>query len=156
VNLDPVALAEQAMAATRSTIRTAVEDMLTKPHHVLIYPEGQDELGHLAMEGLAHVMVTDLQESNPSLDNFVILDSPANDGWDRIAPTVDVMTSADLKPGYLHRSQSIIAFGPQFLRSKVVRPLMRSANRFYAAIPDGPEAEELIERVHPLRQVVIL
>lgn len=152
---EALALAEQAILATRETVTSAVEEMVTQPRHVLLYSEGQEDMAHLAIQGVAKALVETILHSNPSLDNIVVLDS-SEDGWSEVSPALDVTVEDELLPGFLHRSQSIIAFGSEFLHHSVVQPIARNATRFYAALQDGPEAEALIERVHPLREVVIL
>jgi len=152
---DAAELAAQALAAIRVNVDHAVEEMLSLPRHVLVYPEGQDDLAHLALEGVTSAIVQTIQFSNPALDNIVVLDSLDRD-WADVSPVLEVSDGSDLMPGYLHPSQTIVAFGEDILRHDIVLPVATRAVRFYAAIPDGPGAEELIERVHPLEEAVLL
>ncbi len=148
-------LAAQAMLATRETVDFAVEEMISQPHHVLLFQDGQEDLAHLAMQGVTKNVVDLISPTNPALDTVVVLDT-VEDGWSEVVPIIDVTSPEDLAVGHLHRSHSIIAFGAQFLAHRAVIPLARSATRFYAAIQDGPHARDLIEHVHPMREVVVL
>lgn len=148
-------IAAQAIQATREVLTHAVEEMMMQSHHVLLYTEGQEDLAHLAIQGVAKTIVDTMAPSNPLLDNIIVLDS-TDEGWSAVAPSLEIMHADELQPSYLHTSQAIFAFGSEFLASRIVQPFAQRANRFYAAIPDGPQAEALIERVHPLREVVIL
>lgn len=134
----------------------AVSEMVSQSHHVLVYQEDQAELAHLTLQSVAKAFVHEVQSSNPALDSMVILDSAVASGWEHVAPVLEVTTLADMEFSFLHASQSIFAFGPGFMRSKILRPFMKRATRFYAAIPDGPNAAELVARVHPMREVVLL
>jgi hypothetical protein len=134
----------------------AVNEMMSQPHHVLVYQDDQEELAHVALQAMAKSLVQEMQDSNPSLDTMMVLDSLDAGGWEHVAPVLDVTPLSEMDASLFHPSQSIFAFGLTFMRSEVLRPFMKRANRFYAAIPDGPHVAELVSRVHPMRQVVLL
>lgn len=152
---EAVILAEQAMEVTREVLNVTVEEMVTQSHHVLLFQEGQEDLAHLALQCVTRTIVDTMAPSNPTLDSIIVLDS-TEAGWSEVAPGLAFMFEDELQSGFLHSSQSIIAFGSEFLHHGVVHPLMKRATRFYAAIQDGPEAEMLIKSVHPLQEVVVL
>lgn len=134
----------------------AVNEMISQTRHVLVYQEDQTELAHVALQAVAKSLIQEMQHSNPTLDTIVVLDSIHAEGWEHVAPTLDIVSLSDINPSALHPSQTIFAFGLGFMRSKVLRPFMKRATRFYAAIPDGPHVEDLVSRVHPLKEAVVL
>lgn len=148
-------LALQAVSAVRGTVDTVIEEMVAQPRHVLLFQEGQDALAHLALEGVTKNIADSITTSHSTLDNLVVLDSTVAE-WQQVSPLLEVMDGETLRPGYLHRSHLIFAFGAEFLEHSVVLQLAHTATRFYAAIQDGPGVTNLIESVHPMEEVVLL
>lgn len=148
-------LAKRAIGATNEAMQVAVEGMLSQAHHVLLFQEGQENLARLTLQRVTRSVVELMATSNPALDSLVVLDSDGG-GWLEVAPNLVPVTEEELYPGFLHSSQSIVAFGSEFLKNDVVVPIARRAVRFYAAMEDDPGSEGLVEAVHPLQEVVVL
>lgn len=148
-------LAAHAVTAIRDTVDSAIEEMIAQPRHVLLFQDGQEDLAHLALEGVTKTVTESLTTSHSTLDNIVVLDSTV-DEWQQVSPLLEVMDEDDIKPGYLHRSHLIFAFGAEFLGHHVVQPIATQATRFYAAVQDGPGIQDLIKNIHPLKEVVVL
>ncbi len=139
-------------------VEIAISEMLEDPRHVLVYEPEQEHTAHEVMEGVVAALVEEVQHSNPSLDNLIVLDSSREQHWEEISPSLEVGSLQLLNEGEVHidRTSLIVAFGNGFLRSSILQPFATKATRFYAAVRSGAQTAAQVERVHAFERAVLL